>query len=100
MHGYDETTASTGANSAKASYKGVFYVEYPDGTKHRIIFPDMKLSGTMVGSRTLKFKGMLFVIDQKNDIISHVDMDPDERGFFKKMVSNKNTLPDHFRYDN
>jgi hypothetical protein len=72
-------------------------VEYADGTKHKIIYPDMKLAGSMVGTRALKFGGKLMVVDEKNDIISHILLDPDNRGFFKKIVSNKNTYPDYFK---
>ena len=57
-------------------------MDYPDGTKHKIVYPTFKLAGTMVGSRSLKFRGKLFVIDQKNDLISQIELDPDERGFF------------------
>ncbi len=73
-------------------------VEYPDGTRHLIIYPNMKLEGTMLGSRVLKFRGDLFIIDEKNDLISHIALDPDERGFFNKMVSKKQTNPDYFKY--
>jgi hypothetical protein len=72
-------------------------VEYPDGTKHTIIYPTLKLAGTMMGSRELKFRGMLFIVDQTNDLISQIMLDPDDRGFFKKMVSKKQTYPDYFK---
>ena len=81
----------------KIYYKGNFDVEYPDGTKHRIIYPNMKLAGTMMGSRSLKFRGKLFVVDEKNDLISEIELDPDDRGFFKKMTSKKHTYPDYFK---
>jgi hypothetical protein len=57
----------------------------------------MKLTGSMVGGRALKFRGKLLVIDEKNDIISQIILDPDERGFFKKIVSTKQTYPDYFK---
>ena len=72
-------------------------MEYPDGTKHTIIYPTLKLAGTMMGSRELKFRGMLFIVDQTNDLISQIMLDPDDRGFFKKMVSKKQTYPDYFK---
>lgn len=89
--------ASTGANSVKVVYKGCMNVEYSDGSKHLIIYPNMKIGGSMVGDRMLKFRGRLFVIDQTNDLISMIHLDPDERGFFKKMVSKKTTYPDYFK---
>lgn len=72
-------------------------VEYPDGTKHLVVYPTLKLAGTMVGARALKFRGKLSIIDVKNDLISHIELDPDQRGFFQKMVSKKQTFPDYFK---
>jgi hypothetical protein len=60
----------------------------------------MKLAGTMMGSRSLKFRGQLLVVDEKNDLIVDIQLDPDERGFFKKIVSKKQTYPDYFKYNN
>jgi len=51
----------------------------------------------MMGDRTLKFRGKLYVIDEKNDIMSYIHLDPDTRGFFKKMTSKKQTYPDFFK---
>lgn len=51
----------------------------------------------MVGERALKFRGKLFVIDEKNDLISYIHLDPDERGFFKKLTSKKQTNPDYLK---
>lgn len=96
-YGYNESDAATGANSVKIYYVGNFVVEYPDGTKHRIVFPDMKLSGTMMGNRSLNYRGTLHIIDEANDMIAEIKLDPDERGFFKKIVSKKQTYPDYFR---
>lgn len=72
-------------------------MQYPDGTKHKVVYPDLKLAGTMMGDRALKFRGKLFVVDEKNDLISYIQLDPDDRGFFKKMVSKKQTYPDYFK---
>jgi hypothetical protein len=51
----------------------------------------------MVGSRMLKFRGKVFVIDEGNDMIAELSVDPDERGFFKKITSKKQTYPDFFK---
>lgn len=96
-YGHNESDASTGANSVKINYVGDFIVEFPDGDKHKIIFPDMKLSGTMMGTRTLNFRGTLYVIDEKNDMIAEISLDPDERGWFGKMTKKKQTYPDYFK---
>ncbi len=50
-----------------------------------------------MGSRALKFRGKLYIVDQANDLISHIQLDPDDRGFFKKIVSKKQTFPDYFK---
>jgi len=97
IYGYNESEASTGANSVKAYYKGNFIVEFSDGTKNKIIFPTFKVDGTMAGTRAIKFRGVLQVIDEKNDLLVHVNLDPDDRGLFKKMVAKKTTYPDYFK---
>jgi hypothetical protein len=97
IYGYNESEASTGANSVKAYYKGNFIVEYRDGTKHKIVYPTLKVSGTMVGQRLLKFRGKVHVIDEKNDLIIELNVDPDERTFIKKITSKKQTYPDYFK---
>ena len=97
MYGYNESEASTGANTVKCHYKGNFFVEFPDRTIHKIIYPTLKLTGTVMGTRMLSFKGDAFVIDEKNDLIAEICVDPDERGFFKRITSKKTTYPDHFR---
>lgn len=51
----------------------------------------------MVGERALKFRGELWVTDKKNDLISYIEVDPDKRGFFKKLTSKKHTNPDYFK---
>jgi hypothetical protein len=81
----------------KVYYKGNFFVEFRDGTKHKIKYPDMKLAGTLVGKRALLFRGILTVVDEKNDLISYIQLDPDQRGFFKKLTSKKQTNPDYFK---
>jgi hypothetical protein len=72
-------------------------VEYPDGTKNLVIYPNMKLAGTILGSRALKFRGKLSILDMANDLIVSVELDPDQRGFFKKIVSKKPSFPDYFK---
>ena len=97
MYGYNESEASTGANSVKSHYKGNLFIEFPDRTIHKIIFPVLKITGTIMGTRILSFKGNTYIIDEKNDLITEISVDPDERGFFKRLTSKKSTYPDHFR---
>jgi len=98
IYGYNESEASTGANSVVLPYKGSFYVEYADGTKHYITFPAITLTGTVVGNRELIFKGKVQIVDMINDLIAEVELNPDERGFFKKIVTSKKSYPDYFKY--
>jgi hypothetical protein len=51
----------------------------------------------MVGSRMLKFRGKVYVIDEGNDTMVELSVDPDERGFFQKFSSKKQTYPDYFK---
>jgi len=97
IYGYNESEVSTGANSVKATYKGTFTIEFKDGTKHQVVFPMFKLSGTLIGDRKIKYKENMIVIDKKNDLISWIDMEPDDRGFFGKVFSKKSNYPDYFR---
>jgi hypothetical protein len=46
----------------------------------------------------LKFRGKVLVIDEANDTIIEISVDPDDRGFFKKITSKKLTYPDYFKY--
>lgn len=96
MHGYIESEASTGVNSVVLYYKGDLYAEFPDGTKHYIIYPSITCSGIMMGSRQLCFRGKLIVTDEKNDLIAVVKLDPDERNVLKKIFQKKLTYPDYF----
>jgi hypothetical protein len=57
----------------------------------------LKLSGTMAGSHMLKFRGEVYVIDKGNDMIAQLSVDPNERGFFQKIGSKKQTYPDYFK---
>jgi hypothetical protein len=51
----------------------------------------------MMGQRLLKFRGKVHVVDEKNDLLVELSVDPDDRGFFKKMTSKKQTYPDYFK---
>jgi hypothetical protein len=97
IHGHNISEVSTGANSLTARYSGKYIIEYKDGLKHTVSFPEFILTGTLMGNRTIKYKGNLTVTDEKNDLISQLHMDPDDRGFLKKMFSKKGTYPDYFR---
>ena len=95
-YGYQEPTASTGHNSIDAHTKGVFYVEYSDGTKHKIYSCNIQMTGTLYGERTFALVDKLMIIDENNDYLVHIEFNPDERGTFSKIFTSKNTFPDYF----
>jgi len=98
VYGYNQSEVSSGANSIKARYKGKYTVEFKNGIKHYVYFPEFKLTGTLFGNRSIKYSGNMVVVDEANDLISLIMMDPDERGFLKKMFSKKKAnYPDYFK---
>ena len=98
FYGYIGTTASTGANSCRAHKEGKVYVEFKDGTKYRIYYPDVWLSGIMMGNSIFNYKHCALIVDEVNKFASYVKFNPTEKGFFKKMFSSKKqvTSPDTF----
>lgn len=96
VHGFNESDVSTGANSVKAKYKGKYTIELKNGITHYVYFPEFQLSGTLIGDRAIKYTGKMIIADEKNDLLCHISMEPDDRGFFKKMFSKKSTNPDYF----
>ena len=72
-------------------------MEYPDGTKHRIYGPAIEIGGTLSGKRTFNFQGNLSVVDEKNNLASVIQFNPDERGFFKKIVKKNENFPDYIK---
>ena len=98
FYGYIGTTASTGANSCRAHKEGKVYVEFKDGAKYRIYYPDVWLSGIMMGNSIFNYKHCALIVDEVNKFASYVKFNPTEKGFFKKMFSSKKqvTSPDTF----
>jgi hypothetical protein len=73
-------------------------IEFKNGIKHLVFFPEFKLTGTLFGNRSIKYEGNMIIVDEANDLISYIMMDPDERGFFKKMFTKKKiNFPDYFK---
>ncbi len=97
VHGYNESEVSSGANSLKAKYKGRYTIELKNGLKHTVYFPEFKLTGLLFGNRTIKYYGNLTVVDEENDLIANIQMDPDERGFIKKLFTKKKKSGDYFK---
>lgn len=97
VYGYNESEVSSGANSVKAKYKGSYTIEFKNGIKHHVYFPEFKLGGLLLGHRSIKYGGHMVITDEANDLIAFISMEPDHRGFLKKMFKKKGTYPDYFR---
>jgi hypothetical protein len=89
--------ASTGANSVSAYGDGVQIIEFSDGTIHKIYPSKLIIGGTIIGERTLAYVGQLCVTDEKNDLISFIEFNPEERGAISKFFYSKKTFPDYFK---
>lgn len=99
-YGYNEPIAKTSPNSVEAISSGIYNVEYfTEGSvvKHTIIAPIYSLAGLMIGTRKVRFSGKLCVVDERNDYVCIIEMNPDERGLFSKLMSSKKTFPDYFK---
>ena len=97
IYGFEEPRANTGANSVVANTYGKYSIELKDGTLYEITTPELYITGTTLGDRTYSVRGKIFITDKKNDYVSIVEFNPDERGFFGKLLKNKNTFPDYFK---
>ena len=72
-------------------------MEYSDGTLHKILSATLLISGTVVGDRTFAVVNKFYILDEKNDFISFIEFNPDDRGTFSKMFSKKKSFPDYFK---
>jgi hypothetical protein len=97
-YGYQQPTASTGANSIYTKTLGTYFVEFSDGTIHKIIPAPFSIGGTLIGGRTISTQDRFYVVDEGNDLISYNECNPDERGTLSKLFFKKNkTFPDYFK---
>lgn len=62
-YGYVATTASTGANSVKAKKLGKVCLDFSDGTKYQLYYPQVSVKGTTMGTKTFNYKHSLAVAD-------------------------------------
>ncbi len=74
-----------------------YVIEFSDGTIHKIHPCCYLVEGTMIGDRTYQINGNLCITDEKNDFISFVEFNPDERSSFTKIFSGRKTFPDYYR---
>lgn len=96
-YGYQEPNASTGPNSVTAKTKGIHIVEFPDGTKHKVFPATLLLGGTLIGERLLAIVDKFYIVDEVNDYIAYIEMNPDDRGSFGKLFTKKKSFPDFFK---
>ena len=99
FYGYVGTVASTGANSCKATKRGKIILEFKDGSKYRIYYPNIYLSGVNVGNKLFNYKHVALVVDEINQYVSYVKFNPDDKksGIFSMFGSKKEKKnPDFF----
>ena len=81
-----------GGNSLTSGLRGPCKLEFKDGTVIRFNAPDFKLSGTVMGERTIECVGSLVFQDLKNNIKAVVQLGTfKETGFWTKTQSGSKT---------
>jgi hypothetical protein len=101
FYGYVGTVASTGANSCKATKRGKIILEFKDGNKYRIYYPNIYLNGVTMGTKTFNYKHVALVVDENNQYVSYIKFIPEGKkgGLFSMFGGNKkdkNHYPDYF----
>ena len=71
--------------------KGKITVKFPDSGQEIVssIFPAFEMHGMMRGTRTFTFIGDYKVIDEENGFYGDIIMNPDKKGWFKRMFSSQ-----------
>jgi hypothetical protein len=93
-YGWIGVEAGISGNQMNMNFLGKHIIESSDGGKYQITFPDMFMSGVMIGQRYINYIGAMKIEDLTNNMIAYVRFNPDDRGFFSKMFS-KDTYPDY-----
>jgi hypothetical protein len=96
LFGYNEPEANARANSFKIGAKGRTVIQFNDGV--RIYFDNcpMMLKGTIIGNRSIDFTGNIQIVNDTNNLVCDILINPDFRtGFFGKFFSKKETFPDY-----
>ncbi len=100
FYGYIESSAKTGANSAKAKKAGKVCLEFKDGSKYKFYYPTVRLDGTLMGKTYFNYKNVCLVVDEVNEFVSYVKINPaGDKGMFKKLLSKTNDFPDAIKGD-
>lgn len=99
IYGYQISDISTMPNSVIATKIGKYFIEFKDGNKYLLRFPNMTLKGISIGDRTFNYTEKIVIYDLNNNLCAFIEMNPDELGFFKSFFKKKNTFPDFFKGD-
>jgi hypothetical protein len=98
IYGHITTSASTGANSVKATKVGKYIIEFNDGRRYEYYFPQINIKGTTIGKRLFNIKHSALITDRYSNLCSIMQFNPDEKGFFSSIFSSKQkTYPDTVR---
>lgn len=98
MYGYDQSDASTGANSVRIKYNGKMTVVLATDPKNHIdiIYPNILLQGTTMGKRTSRYEDKVQIIDYGNDLLLEANFNPVNHPYYKKQLNKKELYPDYF----
>ena len=98
IYGFIVTIAQTGANSCKAKKISKLFIEFKDGQKYRICYPDIIFDGTIMGTRTFNYDHSALVIDINNNLCSFIKFNLEKKSILKGFFGKKKTdiFPDKF----
>ena len=95
MSGYLKYEASTGIRKMTGYKKGEVTVTFPDSGQmiKTVNFPDFEMHGLMKGTRTFSYLGDMRIIDEGNEFYGDFMMNPDKKGWFKRMFTSSQSSP-------
>ena len=98
IYGYIVTIAQTGPNSCKAKKLSKIFIEFKNGQKYRICYPDIIFDGTIMGTRTFNYDHCALVIDLTNQLCSFIKFNLEKKGIIKGIFGKKKSenFPDKF----
>lgn len=96
-YGFIVTEASTGANSITARKTGSFTIEFKDGNKHTIFFPNIGIKGLSMGNRTFNYKHCAIIKDEISNMSIFLKFNPDEKSTLGKLFFSQKSTPDTAR---
>lgn len=98
IYGWIETSAQTGANTCKAKKHSKIFVEFKDGQKYRICYPQICFDGTIMGTPTFNWTHSALVVDITNELCSYINFDHEQKGMIKGLFGKKkeDIFPDKY----